>query len=69
MVPKPKLNTQVYIGTPREDKFHYNALQQRTDYELIGGEVTVIPGFEDIIRKISEYNATSSPCTLMLVER
>lgn len=60
---KPWLNTQVYIDTIEKISSHYNALQQRTDYELIGGEVTVIPGFEDIIRKISEYNATSSVYT------
>jgi len=60
---KPWLNTQLYIDTIDKISTHYNALQQRTDYELIGGEVTVIPGFEDIIRKISEYNATSTVFT------
>jgi len=60
---KPWLNTQLYIDTIEKISTHYNALQQRTDYELIGGEVTVIPGFEDIIRKISEYDAGSTVYT------
>jgi hypothetical protein len=38
---------------------HYTALNKVLDYELIGGEVTVIPGFEDIIRKIRESGARS----------
>ena len=60
---KPWLNTELYIDTIEKISTHYNALQQRTDYELIGGEVTVIPGFEDIIRKISEFNSTSTVYT------
>jgi len=38
---------------------HYNALNKVLDYELIGGEVTVIPGFEDIIRKIHDLGSSS----------
>ena len=34
-------------------------LDKQTEYELIGGEVTVIPGFEDIIKCINEHNSTS----------
>ena len=60
---KPWLKTELYIDTINRLSMHYNALQQRTDYELIGGEVTVIPGFEDIVRTISEHNASSTVYT------
>tara|TARA_A100001011_G_scaffold398686_2_gene504013 strand:- start:13491 stop:14477 length:987 start_codon:yes stop_codon:yes gene_type:complete len=56
---KPWLNKIDYINTIEQISSHYNASSKRVDYELIGGEVTVIPGFEDIIRKISEYNTNS----------
>jgi organic radical activating enzyme len=60
---KPWLSTNKYIDTIKRLSSHYNALDKRTDYELIGGEVTVIPGFEDIIKTISEYNSSSTVYT------
>lgn len=53
---KPWLPLESYLTTIERLSQHYNDMGKRVDYELIGGEVTVIPGFEDIIRKISEYN-------------
>lgn len=56
---KPWLEKDTYIKTIERLCEYYNRIGKRTDFELIGGEVTVIPGFEDIIKKISEYNSTS----------
>ena len=56
---KPWLKTEVYIDTIERLNMHYNALNKVLDYELIGGEVTVIPGFEDIIRKIHDLGSSS----------
>ena len=56
---KPWLSKQQYIDAISRLSMHYNALDKQTEYELIGGEVTVIPGFEDIIKTISEHNSTS----------
>ena len=57
---KPWLPLESYLTTIERLSQHYNDMGKRVDYELIGGEVTVIPGFEDIIRKISEYNISYS---------
>lgn len=56
---KPWFKTEVYIDTIDRLTTHYTTLNKVLDYELIGGEVTVIPGFEDIIRKIHETGAKS----------
>lgn len=56
---KPWLSLDTYLHTVDKLCTHYNNQGKRVDFELIGGEVTVMPGFEDIIRKISEYNAHS----------
>ena len=56
---KPWLPLDVYLNTVDKLCTHYNNQNKRVEFELIGGEVTVMPGFEDIIRKISEYNASS----------
>lgn len=53
---KPWLPIESYLTAIERLCKHYNGLGKRVDFELIGGEVTVIPGFEDIIRKIDEYN-------------
>lgn len=60
---KPWLSKDQYIDAINKFSIYYNSLGKRIDYELIGGEVTVIPGFEDIIRTISEYNTTSTVYT------
>lgn len=56
---RPWLKKEQYIRAIERLSQHYNTLGKRVDYELIGGEVTVIPGFEDIIKAISEYNTSS----------
>ena len=56
---KPWLSKQQYIDAITRLSSHYNALDKQTEYELIGGEVTVIPGFEDIIRTIREGGSRS----------
>lgn len=56
---KPWLKTEVYLDTIDKLTVHYNALHKVLDYELIGGEVTVIPGFEDIVKRIHESGSTS----------
>ena len=56
---RPWLKKEQYIRAIERLSQHYNSLGKRVDYELIGGEVTVIPGFEDIIKAISEYNTSS----------
>ncbi len=56
---KPWLSKEQYINAISRLSNHYHALGKQTEYELIGGEVTVIPGFEDIIKCINEHNSTS----------
>ena len=56
---KPWFNTDIYIDTIKRLNTHYKTLNKVLDYELIGGEVTVIPGFEDIIRTIREGGSRS----------
>lgn len=56
---RPWLPLDAYLNTVDKICSHYNALNKRVDFEIIGGEVTVMRGFEDIIRKISEYNTHS----------
>lgn len=56
---KPWLSLDAYLNTVDRICTHYNNQNKRVDFELIGGEVTVMPGFEDIIRRISEYKTNS----------
>lgn len=56
---KPWLKLDTYLSTIDRLCTYYNSIGKRTDFELIGGEVTVIPGFEEIIKKIYEYNSSS----------
>lgn len=56
---RPWLDLDIYLKTVEKICSHYNALNKRVDFEIIGGEVTVMRGFEDIIRKISEYHTHS----------
>lgn len=53
------LALQTYLGTVDKICSHYAALNKKVHFELIGGEVTVMSGFEDIIRKINEHGCTS----------
>ena len=56
---KPWLPLESYLNAVKRICTHYNSINKRVDFEIIGGEVTVMPGFEDIIRKIAEYNTHS----------
>lgn len=56
---KPWMSLDTYLNTVDKLCTHYNNQNKRVDFELIGGEVTVMPGFEDIIRKIAEYKTNS----------
>ena len=56
---KAWLPLEAYLTAIERLSAHYNSQGKQVNYELIGGEVTVMPGFEDIIRKISEYNTHS----------
>lgn len=60
---KPWLKKDQYIDAINRFSEYYNSLGKRVDYELIGGEVTVIPGFEDIIRAISSHKTNSTVYT------
>lgn len=59
---KSWLTTQQYLDIVDKISTHYRNKQDRfMHWELIGGEVTTIPGFEKIIEKIHSYN---SSCTI-----
>lgn len=60
---RPWLPLDIYIATIEKICNHYNNIGRRVDFELIGGEVTVIPGFEQIMKTISAYNTTSTVFT------
>lgn len=56
---RPWLPLETYVSAVDKICTHYNNLDKRVHFELIGGEVTVMPGFEDIIRRISQYHTNS----------
>jgi len=56
---RPWLPLDAYLTAIERLSHYYNSQAKQVDYELIGGEVTVMPGFEDIIKKISEYNTNN----------
>ncbi len=53
------LSLQTYLDTVDKICTHYASIDKKVHFELIGGEVTVMSGFEDIIRRINEYGCTS----------
>ena len=54
----PWLSTDVYLQAIHKISQHYiNKMNRRLHWELIGGEVTTIPGIEEIIKTCSEYNS------------
>ena len=55
---KPWLSTQLYIDTIHKICKYYKEQNRQLHFELIGGEVTTIPGFEEILRTIADYNAS-----------
>jgi hypothetical protein len=56
---KPWLPLESYITAVDRICSHYADIGKSVHFELIGGEVTVMAGFEDIIRKINEYGCSS----------
>jgi len=56
---KPWLPLESYITAVDRICSHYADIRKSVHFELIGGEVTVMSGFEDIIRKINEYGCSS----------
>ena len=53
------LTLQTYLDTVDKICSHYAALNKKVHFELIGGEVTVMSGFEDVVRRITEHGCTS----------
>lgn len=53
---RPWQDLDLYIKTVEKICTHYNELGRRVDFELIGGEVTVMPGFEKVLKKMAEYD-------------
>lgn len=56
---RPWLPLQSYIDAVDRICSHYSDIGKSVHFELIGGEVTVMAGFEDIIRKINEHGCSS----------
>lgn len=56
---KPWLPLDSYVNAVDRICSHYADIGKSVHFELIGGEVTVMAGFEDIIRKINEYGCSS----------
>jgi hypothetical protein len=56
---RPWLPADTYLSAIDKICSHYNSLGKQVYFELIGGEVTVMPGFETLIRAIAQYNAHS----------
>lgn len=56
---RPWLPLQSYLDAVDRICSHYADIGKSVHYELIGGEVTVMAGFEDIIRKINEHSCSS----------
>jgi len=54
---KPWLSTELYLNTIHKICKYYKDKGRQLHFELIGGEVTTIPGFEEILRTIASYNA------------
>lgn len=57
---RPWLSTDTYLSVIDKICQHYKHNNKRVDFELIGGEVTVIPGFEKIVERIHSYNGYCS---------
>ena len=55
----PWQDTDVYLSVIEKICTHYATLNKTVNFELIGGEVTVIPGFLKILQKIKEHNGRS----------
>ena len=56
---RPWLSLESYLNAVDRICSHYANIGKSVHFELIGGEVTVMAGFEDIIRKITEHGCSS----------
>jgi organic radical activating enzyme len=56
---KPWLSTELYLETIHKICKYYRDKGRHLHFELIGGEVTTIPGFEIILKTIAEYGASA----------
>ena len=55
---KPWLPTEQYLKVVDKISKHYRSKNRFMHWELLGGEVTTIPGFEKIIERIAMYNSS-----------
>ena len=55
---KPWLTTDQYLDVVDKISQHYKRNNRYMHWELLGGEVTTIPGFEKIIKRIHSYNSS-----------
>ena len=49
-------DTNMYVDIVEKICKHYQEQDKVVNFEFIGGEVTVIPGFIEILEKVREYN-------------
>jgi len=55
---RPWLTTQQYINVVDKISTHYAGANRHMHWELLGGEVTTIPNFEEIIKRIAYYGSS-----------
>ena len=55
----PWQSTEIYLDAIDKICTHYTEQNKTVNFELIGGEVTVMPGFLEILQKIKEHNGRS----------
>jgi len=55
----PWQQTDIYLSVIDTICTHYATINKTVNFELIGGEVTVMPGFLEILQKIKEHNGRS----------
>lgn len=54
---KPWMSTEKYLQVVDKISKHYKEKSRHMHWELLGGEVTTIPGFEQIIERIHSYGS------------
>lgn len=54
---KPWMSTERFLKVVDKISQHYQKKSRRMHWELLGGEVTTIPGFEQIIERIHSYDS------------
>jgi len=55
---KPWMSTEQYINVVDKISKHYKVSGRFMHWELLGGEVTTIPNFEDIIKRIAHHGSS-----------